>query len=180
MLAFVEITPWHWAGFILFIVACIAVDMGAFNRTARTVTFREALVWSAIWFSLAMGFAGLMVFLRGTEEATEFVTGYLIELSLSLDNILVIALIFTAFQVPPEYQRRVLVWGILGALAMRGVPMGVIAAQLGHADTRMTERHYAHLAPSYVAETVRANLPPLGIVAATNTVSLISRGGRPA
>ncbi len=120
-----EITPWHWAGFVLFILACIAVDMGAFHRRARAVTFREALGWSAVWFALAMLFAGLMVFLRGREEATEFVTGYLIELSLSLDNILVIALIFTAFQVPAEYQRRVLVWGILGALVMRGLMIGV-------------------------------------------------------
>jgi tellurite resistance protein TerC len=123
-----EITPWHWAGFILFILVCIAVDMGAFNRRARVVTFREALVWSAVWFSLAMLFAGLLVFLRGHEEAVEFVTGYLIELSLSLDNILVIALIFAAFQVPSEFQRRVLVWGILGALVMRGVMIGVGAA----------------------------------------------------
>ncbi len=119
------ITPWHWAGFILFVLACIAVDMGAFNRRARSVTFRQALVWTAVWFSLAMLFAGLLVSFRGHEEATEFVTGYLIELSLSLDNILVIALIFAAFQVPPEYQRRVLVWGILGALVMRGAMIGV-------------------------------------------------------
>ena len=123
-----EITPWHWAGFILFVLLCIAVDMGAFNRRARAVTFREALVWSAIWFTLAMLFAGLLVHLRGREEAVEFVTGYLIELSLSLDNILVIALIFTAFQVPSEFQRRVLVWGILGALVMRGAMIGVGAA----------------------------------------------------
>jgi tellurite resistance protein TerC len=123
-----EITPWHWAGFILFVLLCIAVDMGAFNRRARAVTFREALVWSAIWFTLAMLFAGLLVHLRGREEAVEFVTGYLIELSLSLDNILVIALIFTAFQVPSEFQRRVLVWGILGALVMRGTMIGVGAA----------------------------------------------------
>ncbi len=75
-----------------------------------------------------MLFAGLLVVLRGREEATEFVTGYLIELSLSLDNILVIALIFAAFQVPPEFQRRVLVWGILGALVMRGAMIGVGAA----------------------------------------------------
>jgi tellurite resistance protein TerC len=123
-----EITPWHWAGFILFVLVCIAVDMGAFNRQPRAVTFREALVWSAIWFTLAMLFAGLLVHLRGREEAVEFVTGYLIELSLSLDNILVIALIFTAFQVPSEFQRRVLVWGILGALVMRGAMIGVGAA----------------------------------------------------
>ena len=123
-----EITPWHWAGFILFVILCIAVDMGAFHRRPRAVTFREALAWSGLWFSLAMLFAGLLVHLRGREEATEFVTGYLIELSLSLDNILVIALIFAAFQVPPEFQRRVLVWGILGALVMRGAMIGVGAA----------------------------------------------------
>jgi len=128
MLALIQITPWHWAGFILFVIACIAVDMGAFSKRARTVSFREALVWSSVWFTLAMLFAALLVPLRGHEEATEFVTGYLIELSLSLDNILVIALIFTAFKVPPEFQKRVLVWGILGALFMRGVMIGVGAA----------------------------------------------------
>ena len=132
MFGFIEIKPWHWAGFIVFILVCIAVDMGAFSRNARTVSFREALIWSAVWFSLAMVFAGLMVVLRGTEDATEFVAGYLIELSLSLDNILVIALIFTAFQVPSEYQRRVLVWGILGALAMRGAMIGVGAVLIRH------------------------------------------------
>jgi tellurite resistance protein TerC len=128
LLAFVEITPWHWAGFILFVLACVAVDMGAFNRRPRAVTFREALAWTGIWFALAMAFAGLLLRFRGHEEATEFVTGYLIELSLSLDNILVIALIFAAFQVPLEFQRRVLVWGILGALAMRGAMIGTGAA----------------------------------------------------
>ena len=129
-----EITPWHWTGFILFILACIAVDMGAFSKRARTVSFREAGVWTAIWFSLAMLFAALLGFLRPPGEATEFVTGYLIELSLSLDNILVIALIFTAFQVPPEFQRRVLVWGILGALVMRGAMIGAGAKILGNIE----------------------------------------------
>ena len=122
------ITPWHWAGFIVFVIACIAVDMGAFRRQPRAVTFREALVWSAIWFSLAMLFSLLVGHWRGREEATEFITGYLIELSLSLDNILVIALLFAAFQIAPELQRRVLVWGILGALLMRGVMIGIGAA----------------------------------------------------
>jgi tellurite resistance protein TerC len=123
-----DITPWHWAGFILFVLVCVAVDMGAFHRRPRAVTFREALAWTGIWFTLAMAFAGLLARFRGHEEATEFVTGYLIELSLSLDNILVIALIFAAFRVPLEFQRRVLVWGILGALAMRGAMIGVGAA----------------------------------------------------
>jgi tellurite resistance protein TerC len=129
---FIEITPWHWAGFILFVVICVAVDMGAFHRPSRTVTFREACGWSALWFLLAMLFAGLLVFLRGREESAEFLTGYLIELSLSLDNILVIALILAAFCVPPEYQRRVLVCGILGALVMRGMMIGAGAALVGH------------------------------------------------
>ena len=120
----IEITPWHWAGFILLVVMFIAVDMGAFNRRPSVVTFRSALVWSLVWFSMAMGFAALLAHWRGREESTEFITGYLIELSLSLDNILVIALIFTAFRVPSEYQRRVLVWGILGALLMRGLMIG--------------------------------------------------------
>jgi tellurite resistance protein TerC len=106
--------------------------MGAFRRRASVVTMSEAFLWSAIWFALAMVFAGLLVFLRGREESAEFVTGYLIELSLSLDNILVIALIFAAFQVPAEFQRRVLVWGILGALAMRGIMIGIGVELIEH------------------------------------------------
>jgi tellurite resistance protein TerC len=110
----------------------VAVDMGAFHRRARAVTFPEALLWSIVWGALAMAFAGLLAFVRGQEESTEFITGYLIELSLSLDNVLVIALIFAAFRVPAEYQRRVLVWGILGALAMRGTMIGVGVALVQH------------------------------------------------
>jgi tellurite resistance protein TerC len=121
----VAITPWHWIGFIACVLVFIAMDLGLFRRGAHVVGFREALAWSALWFALAMAFGGLMACWRGHEEATEFVTGYLIELSLSLDNILVIALIFAAFRVPPEFQHRVLAWGILGALAMRGVMIAV-------------------------------------------------------
>jgi tellurite resistance protein TerC len=116
----------------LFVLLCIAVDMGAFHRRPRAVTFSEALLWSGVWLTLAMLFAALLGVVRGREESTQFVTGYLIELSLSLDNILVIALIFAAFQVPLEYQRRVLVWGIIGALAMRGLMIGVGAALVQH------------------------------------------------
>ena len=128
----IEITPWHWAGFILFVLCGIAVDLGAFRRRARAVTFREALVWSGVWLALALLFAGLLGWLRSREESTEFLTGYLIELSLSLDNILVIALVFAAFRVPPEFQRRVLVLGIVGALVMRGAMIGAGAALVQH------------------------------------------------
>jgi tellurite resistance protein TerC len=128
----IEITPWHWAGFILFVLCGIAVDLGAFHRRDRAVTFREALVWSGVWLALALIFAGLLGFMRSSEESTQFLTGYLIELSLSLDNILVIALVFAAFRVPPEFQRRVLVLGIVGALVMRGAMIGAGAALVQH------------------------------------------------
>jgi tellurite resistance protein TerC len=131
MLGFVEITPWHWAGFVLCVVFFLALDLGLFNRRARTVKFKEATAWSAVWFTLAMAFAGAVAHWRGREEAVQFTTGYLIELSLSLDNILVIALIFAWFHVPREHQHRLLFWGILGALVMRGV-MIVAGAELIH------------------------------------------------
>jgi tellurite resistance protein TerC len=120
MPGFVEITPWHWAGFILCLLIFLALDLGLFHRRARVVKFREAAAWSAFWFLLAMVFAGAMAHWRGREEAVQFATGYIIELSLSLDNILVIALIFAWFRIPAQFQHRLLFWGILGALIMRG------------------------------------------------------------
>ena len=128
MFGLIEITPWHWTGFIVCILIFIALDLGVFHRGSRVVKFKEALAWSALWFTLAMLFAVAMAFARGHEEAVQFTTGYLIELSLSLDNILVIALIFSTFRVPPQFQHRVLFWGILGALAMRGAMIAVGAA----------------------------------------------------
>ena len=129
MLGFIEITPWHWAGFILCILVFLALDLGAFHRRARVIKFGEALAWSALWFALAMLFAGAMAYYRSHEEAIQFTAGYLIELSLSLDNILIIALIFAWFRVPAEFQHRLLFWGILGALFMRGV-MIVLGVEL--------------------------------------------------
>ena len=99
----------------------LALDLGVFHRGAHVVKFKEAMTWSVVWFVLSMVFAALLVPLRGRDEAVEFVTGYIIELSLSMDNVFVIALIFTFFRVPAQYQHRVLFWGILGALVMRGV-----------------------------------------------------------
>jgi tellurite resistance protein TerC len=134
MLGFVEITPWHWAGFILCVLVFLALDLGVFHRRARVIRFGEALAWSALWFALAMLFAGAMAHWRGREEATEFVAGYVIELSLSLDNILFIALIFAWFRVPLEFQHRLLFWGILGALVMRGAMIAVGAALIHQFD----------------------------------------------
>ncbi|MDB6016112.1 MAG: Integral rane protein TerC [Pedosphaera sp.] len=121
MLALVEITPWHWVGFILCVLVFLALDLGVFHREAHVVKFKEALMWTLIWVTLSLLFAALLVPLRGKKEALEFFTGYFIEVSLSMDNVFVIALIFTYFRVPSEYQHRVLFWGILGALLMRGI-----------------------------------------------------------
>lgn len=121
MIALIQITPWHWAGFILCILFFLALDLGVFHRHSHVVRFKEALTWSAVWVTLSMLFAASLIPMRGKDEAVEFVTGYIIELSLSMDNVFVMALIFTYFRVPAQYQHRVLFWGILGALVMRGV-----------------------------------------------------------
>ena len=128
MLAAIQITPWHWVAFLAVIVVFLALDLGVFHKEAHVIRFKEAIGWTAVWFSLAMAFAGALVPARGKDEALEFLTGYLIELSLSMDNVFVIALIFAYFRVPNEYQHRVLFWGILGALVMRGVMIGAGAA----------------------------------------------------
>jgi tellurite resistance protein TerC len=128
MLALAEITPWHWGGFVIAVLIFLALDLGVFHRKAHVVSFKEALAWTFIWFSIAMLFAGGLTVWRNKEESLEFVTGYIIELSLSMDNVFVIALIFAYFRVPLVYQHRVLFWGILGALVMRGVMIGAGAA----------------------------------------------------
>jgi tellurite resistance protein TerC len=124
----VEITWMHWAAFVLAVIFFLALDLGVFHRKAHSVRFKEALIWTGIWFAMAMGFAWALYALRGQEEALAFVTGYIVELSLSMDNVFVIALIFGYFRVPLPYQHRVLFWGILGALIMRGIMIGVGAA----------------------------------------------------
>jgi tellurite resistance protein TerC len=134
MPGFVEITPWHWAGFILCVLIFLALDLGLFHRRARIVKFREAAAWSVFWFALAMAFAGAMAHWRGREEAVQFTTGYILELSLSLDNILVIALIFTWFRIPVQFQHRLLFWGILGALVMRGLMIAAGAELISQFD----------------------------------------------
>jgi tellurite resistance protein TerC len=115
---------WDWTIFILAILVFLALDLGVFHRKAHVVGFREALTWTSVWFVLALTFglflAPMMVPDWDKTEKTQFVTGYIIELSLSMDNVFVIALIFSYFGVPLKFQHRVLFWGILGALLMRG------------------------------------------------------------
>lgn len=129
-----EITPWHWIGFVLCILFFLALDLGLFHRRARLVKFSEALAWSAFWVTLSLLFVVALVHWRGREEAVEFVTGYVIEFSLSLDNLFVIALLFAYFGVPEEARHRLLFWGILGALVMRGgmIALGVTLIQSFH------------------------------------------------
>src|SRR5918999_1570842 len=117
---------WLWIGFIAFVLAMLALDLGVFHRKAHAVRPKEAGIWVAVWVSLAFLFAlGLYVYTGDANVALTFLTGYIIEESLSVDNIFVMVLIFNYFSVPSEFQHRVLFWGILGALIMRGLFIGV-------------------------------------------------------
>ena len=116
-----ETSLWLWVGFNAFILAMLALDLGVFHRKTHEVSVKEATAWSAVWITLAMIFNAGLWFFRGPEAGIQFLTGYLIEKSLSVDNIFVIALIFSFFAVPRLYQHRVLFWGILGALVMRAI-----------------------------------------------------------
>jgi tellurite resistance protein TerC len=110
-----------WIVFNLFVLAVLALDLWVLHRPSPIMKFREALGWSVTWIALAAGFAVLVYFWHGRVASLEFITSYVIELSLSVDNLFVFLLIFRYFRVPPGYQHEVLFWGILGALVMRGV-----------------------------------------------------------
>jgi tellurite resistance protein TerC len=109
-----------WIGFNLFILAMLAFDLGIVNRKEKAISFKESILWVAFWSSLALAFNGLVYYWFGPEKAFEFLTGYVIEWSLSVDNLFVFIVIFNFFKVPKQYQHRVLFWGILGALILRG------------------------------------------------------------
>lgn len=108
-----------WGGFSLFVLAMLALDLGVFHRKSHVVKIREALIWTGVWITLAMLFNIFVYNYFGKEKALEFFTAYIIEKSLSVDNIFVMLMIFAYFQVPSAYQHKVLFWGILGALVMR-------------------------------------------------------------
>ncbi len=128
--------PWYWIAFLALIVSLLALDLGVLNRKAHVPTTREALGWSALWVSVGLSFSGVVYLLyqngvvgsfggtlayTGTEAMLTYLTGFVLEESLSIDNLFVMVLIFQTYRIPPTYQHRVLFWGILGALVMRAI-----------------------------------------------------------
>ncbi len=121
---------WFWVGFNVFVLAMLALDLGVFHRKAHEVKFKEALAWTAVWIALALGFNTAVYRWWGPQVGLQFLTGYLIEKSLSVDNVFVFLLIFTYFKVPAKYQHEVLFWGIIGALIFRAIFISVGIALL--------------------------------------------------
>lgn len=121
-----------WIAFNALIVALLALDLGVFHRRARVISARSAMRWTAFWIALALGFAGYLYMRAGSEIALEYLAGYLVEKSLSIDNIFVMVMIFGFFHVPDEDQHRVLFWGVLGALILRGIFIGAGTFAIHH------------------------------------------------
>jgi tellurite resistance protein TerC len=112
---------WIWVAFNLFVLTMLALDLGVFHRRSHEIRIKEAIVWSGVWIALASLFNLGLYYWRGPDAALEFLAGYLIEKSLSVDNIFVFLLIFSYFRVQPQYQHKVLFWGIVGALVLRAI-----------------------------------------------------------
>jgi tellurite resistance protein TerC len=119
---------WLWIGFNAFVLVMLALDLGVFHRKAHVVTFKESIAWTVVWVALALLFNLGVGHYMGDEKGLEFFTGYVIEKSLSVDNVFVFALLFSYFAVPAVYQHKVLFWGIFGALVMRAIMIFVGAA----------------------------------------------------
>lgn len=116
-----ETNAWYWIGFNAFVLIMLALDLGVFHKKTHEVKVKEALIWTAVWISLAMVFNAGIFYFFGKEKGVEFLTGYVIEKSLSVDNIFVFIMVFSYFQIPTKYQHKVLFWGVLGALVMRAI-----------------------------------------------------------
>lgn len=110
-----------WIGFTLFIIFMLGLDLGVFNKKTHVISIKEAVSWSLVWIALALLFNAGIFYYSGSQKAFEFLTGYVIEKSLSIDNIFVFVLIFSYFKVPSEYQHKVLFWGVFGALVLRAI-----------------------------------------------------------
>ena len=116
-----EYSIWAWVSFNVFILLMLLLDLGLFNRKAHAITYKEAAVWSVVWVTLSLIFGAGVFYYLGSDLGFKYLTGYLIEKSLSVDNLFVFLLIFSYFKVPARYQHRVLFWGVLGALVMRAI-----------------------------------------------------------
>ncbi len=114
-------SPLLWTGFSALIVGMLALDLGVFRRKEREASFRESVTWSVVWILLALAFGGWIYASHGPRSGLEFLTGYLIEKALSVDNVFIFLVIFTTFGVPPQLQHRVLFWGVIGALVLRAI-----------------------------------------------------------
>ena len=125
-------TPWHWIEFNLFVLIAVALDLGVFHRRAHAIRIREAAIWSFVWIALSVLFGLGILHRYGEQPALEFFTGYLIEKALSVDNLFIFLVIFRTFSVEESVQHRVLAWGILGALVMRGIMIAIGAALVSH------------------------------------------------
>lgn len=123
-----------WILFNLFVIAMLALDLGVFNRKAHVIRFKEALGWTIFWIALALSFNAWLYYEFGRQIGQEFLAGYLLEKSLSVDNIFVFVMLFTYFKVDPKYQHRLLFWGILGALILRGIMIGAGAVLIARFD----------------------------------------------
>lgn len=164
-----------WVGFNAAVLAVLALDLGVFHRHSHRVSLREAAVWSTIWVALSLAFGYALSQWMGREAGLQFLAGYLIEKALSVDNIFVFVLIFSFFRVPDEYQHRVLFWGILSALVMRGAMIGggaylierfhwiiyVFGAFLAFTGVRLAtrEEHGIHPEKNPVLKLVRRAMP---------------------
>lgn len=127
-------TPLLWVGFNLFVLFSLALDLGVFHRKAHKISIREATFWSAVWIALALAFGYFIWHWHGPQRGLEYLTGYVIEKALSVDNLFVFLVVFRAFQVDETVQHRVLEWGILGALVMRGIMIAAGAALITRFD----------------------------------------------
>jgi len=125
-------TSLHWIAFNLFVVIAVALDLGVFHRKAHKIAMREALLWSFAWIALALTFGLVLLYFNGRQPALEFLTGYVVEKALSVDNLFVFLVVFRVFAVRDEYQQRVLGYGILGALILRGAMIAAGAALIEH------------------------------------------------
>ena len=133
----------------------LALDLGVFNRRSHRIGFREALIWSGVWIALAACFAVFVLYWQGRTPALEFVTGYVIELSLSVDNLFVFLVVFRYFKVADQQQHKVLFWGIVGALVMRGVFIIAGVSLIRRFEWIRTYSSDAHLLPSATNSYVR-------------------------